>query len=172
MTTSSSSAATSSLAQSSVSSPWFKANLNSDTICVYGSFTHLKRAVAKDRGEDGSGHHGEDGKQYRHTGWDDKTDLEKRTFILFTEFSVKFLLPKMSTMRRRIIIIMRKRMKMRNKLITRRADSGMWQPSSSSPCGHWGIWSHLSIEQVLVLMIIMKMLVMIIRMKNETMMTT
>ena len=27
--------------------------------------------------------------------------------------------------------------------MTRRADSGMWQPSSSSPLGHWGIVSHL-----------------------------
>ena len=31
-----------------------------------GSFTHLKRAVAKDRGEDGSGQHGEDGQDHRH----------------------------------------------------------------------------------------------------------
>ena len=30
------------------------------------SFTHLKRAVAKDRGEDGSGQHGEDGQDHRH----------------------------------------------------------------------------------------------------------
>ena len=30
------------------------------------AFTHLKRAVAKDRGEDGSGQHGEDGQDHRH----------------------------------------------------------------------------------------------------------
>ena len=29
--------------------------------CVLGLSTHLKRAVAKDRSEEGSGHHGEDG---------------------------------------------------------------------------------------------------------------
>ena len=29
-------------------------------------FTHLKRAVAKDPGEDGSGQHGEDGQDHRH----------------------------------------------------------------------------------------------------------
>ena len=37
-----------------------------DAICVYGLFTHLKRAVAKDPGEDGSGQHGEDGQDHRH----------------------------------------------------------------------------------------------------------
>ena len=37
-----------------------------ETIWVYGSFTHLKRAVAKDRGEDGSVQHGEDGQDHRH----------------------------------------------------------------------------------------------------------
>ena len=31
-----------------------------------GSFTHLKRAVAKDRGEDRSGQHGDDGQEHRH----------------------------------------------------------------------------------------------------------
>ena len=66
MTTSSSSAATSQLAQSSVSSPWFRENSIFETIGVYGSFTHLKRAVAKDPGEDGSGQHGEDGQDHRH----------------------------------------------------------------------------------------------------------
>ena len=29
-------------------------------------FTHLKRAVAKDAGEDGSGQHGDDGQDHRH----------------------------------------------------------------------------------------------------------
>ena len=37
-----------------------------DQICVCGSFTHLKRAVAKDRGEDGSGQHGDDGQDHCH----------------------------------------------------------------------------------------------------------
>ena len=32
----------------------------------------------------------------------------------------------------------------KNKLIIRRADSGMWQRSSSSPSGHWRIMSHLN----------------------------
>ena len=36
------------------------------TIMVYGSFTHLKRAVAKDRSEDGSGQHGDDGQDHCH----------------------------------------------------------------------------------------------------------
>ena len=31
----------------------------------------------------------------------------------------------------------------KNKLMIRRADSGMWQSSSSSPCGHCTIVSHL-----------------------------
>ena len=31
-----------------------------------GWFTHLKRAVTEDRGEDGSGQHGDDGQDHRH----------------------------------------------------------------------------------------------------------
>ena len=71
-----------------------------------------------------------------------------RTFILNKNVwdLVKYLSPKISIMYLKVIIEMRRRrimMRMRNKLMTRRADSGRWQPSSSSPSGHWGIKSHL-----------------------------
>ena len=42
------------------------------------------------------------------------------------------------------IVIMMTIMAMRNKLMIRRVDSGMWQFSSSPPCGHWLIVSHLA----------------------------
>ena len=50
------------------------------TVCVYGSFSHLKGAIAKDRGEDGSGQHGEDGQQDRHASCDDKIVIAVQWF--------------------------------------------------------------------------------------------
>ena len=43
------------------------------------AFTHLKRAVAKDRGEDGSGQHGEDGQDHRHAVCGDKEEWRLKT---------------------------------------------------------------------------------------------
>ena len=48
------------------------------------------------------------------------------------------------------------------KLIIWRADSGMWQPSSSSPSGHWGIKSHLDKCLVLMMTLIIMLLNMVI----------
>ena len=48
-----------------MSSPWFK--LGVIQIILFVALTsYLKRAVAKDRGEDGSGQHGDDGQDHRH----------------------------------------------------------------------------------------------------------
>ena len=48
-----------------MSSPWFK--LGVLQIILFVALTsYLKRAVAKDRGEDGSGQHGDDGQDHRH----------------------------------------------------------------------------------------------------------
>ena len=48
-----------------MSSPWFK--LGVKQILLFVALTsYLKRAVAKDRGEDGSGQHGDDGQDHRH----------------------------------------------------------------------------------------------------------
>ena len=51
-----------------MTSPWFK--LGVKQIILFGLFvaltSYLKRAVAKDRGEDGSGQHGDDGQEHRH----------------------------------------------------------------------------------------------------------
>ena len=43
----------------------------------------------------------------------------------------------------RVVLTMTMIMIMMIKLMIRRADSGIVQPSSSSPLGHWGIVSHL-----------------------------
>ena len=40
--------------------------LNKIECVLFGIFTHPKRAVAKDAGEDGSGQHGDDGQEHRH----------------------------------------------------------------------------------------------------------
>ena len=62
-----------------------------DIICVYGSFTHLKRAVAKDRGEDGSGQHGEDGQDHRHAvyGGRDEELIGVKEFLTKLNFNVR-----------------------------------------------------------------------------------
>ena len=44
-----------------------------------------------------------------------------------------------------------------NELMTRRAESGMWQSSSSSPLGHWGIVSHLKTRYVT--QVVMRMMI-------------
>lgn len=81
LVTSSSSAATSEWAQSSVSSPLVQTNFIFDSfesnlmcflwklnkyLCLFGDYIHLKRAIAEDLGENGSGEHGEDGQDHRH----------------------------------------------------------------------------------------------------------
>ena len=51
-----------------MSSPWFKLGVKQILLFVlFVTLTiYLKRAVAKDRGEDGSGQHGDDGQDHRH----------------------------------------------------------------------------------------------------------
>ena len=53
-----------------MSSPWFKTDVHVQYTlsCVLNEALpiYLKRAVAKDAGEDGSGQHGEDGQDHRH----------------------------------------------------------------------------------------------------------
>ena len=44
-----------------------------EKVLLVSPATDLKRAVAKDRGEDGSGQHGEDGQQDRNAGCDYRT---------------------------------------------------------------------------------------------------
>ena len=43
-------------------------------MCVWHLSIHLKRAIAEDLGENGSGEHGEDGQDHRHAGCGDKEE--------------------------------------------------------------------------------------------------
>ena len=52
-----------------MSSPWFKTDNKLLRVFFEALTIYLKRAVAKDAGEDGSGQHGEDGQDHRHAGY-------------------------------------------------------------------------------------------------------
>ena len=75
-----------------MSSPWFK--LGVIQIILFVALTsYLKRAVAKDRGEDGSGQHGDDGQDHRHAvcvGRDQGTLLLWRHHLRMTDMIGKF----------------------------------------------------------------------------------